>query len=345
MSLAYLREAIPFQPSNAAEAHYDRMASQSGYCLAVIYQPFDPHKRGHFMDRAQTYDFALHANGGRILDFGPGDGWPSLLMAPFVREVVGVDGSLRRVEVCRENAARLQVANASFVHVPPGQPLPFPEASFDAVAAASSIEQTPDPRATLAELLRVLKPGGRLRMHYESLGCYRGQEQELSIGESGNVYASSPITGEDCTAFYYYDRHLAEGYVDNFYWRVALPYVEVQQLFVQHGQPMTAAGLTPAIIDALRPALCDAWCWRTLHPSGTTWLDWLAAAGFREATATYDGGWFAHRLFDRLAPSRLPNTLEETDQLLHPLVDVVVTMETDPTAPAGEFDRWITAVK
>ena len=33
-----------------------------------------------------------------LLDFGPGDGWPSLLLAPMADEVVGVDASRRRVD-------------------------------------------------------------------------------------------------------------------------------------------------------------------------------------------------------------------------------------------------------
>ena len=38
------------------------------------------------------------------------------------------------------------------------------EKSFDGIMASSSIEQTPNPKATLKELFRVLKPGGRLRI-------------------------------------------------------------------------------------------------------------------------------------------------------------------------------------
>jgi SAM-dependent methyltransferase len=41
-------------------------------------------------------------------------------------------------------------------------PLPFDEATFDLVASLEVLEFTPDPEATLQELIRVLLPGGWL---------------------------------------------------------------------------------------------------------------------------------------------------------------------------------------
>ena len=158
------------------ELIYDDMDSQSVRRLPIIYEPFDAGKKTHWACRGAAFDFLFgtRGEGGRLLDFGPGDGWPSLIVAPFASEVVGVDGSRRRVEVCADNAARIGIANARFTCAAPGEPLPFDDNAFDGVMAASSVEQTADPRRTLAQLLRVLRPGGRLRISYESLGGYRG---------------------------------------------------------------------------------------------------------------------------------------------------------------------------
>jgi hypothetical protein len=81
---------------------YDDMDSQSGRLLPVIYQPFDGSMRSHWQDRGWLFDFmwATRGEGKRLLDFGPGDGWPSLIVAPYVGEVIGVDGSRRR-SFCR----------------------------------------------------------------------------------------------------------------------------------------------------------------------------------------------------------------------------------------------------
>jgi ubiquinone/menaquinone biosynthesis C-methylase UbiE len=55
--------------------------------------------------------------------------------------------------------------------------LPFQNGSFDGITAASSIEQTPDPYATLCELYRVLRAGGKLRISYEALSRYRSKPE------------------------------------------------------------------------------------------------------------------------------------------------------------------------
>ncbi len=69
----WIASHVALTPSSSAAALYDHMESQSGECLPVIYQPFDGRRRGHFVDRGQILDFAIAADGGRVLDFGPGD--------------------------------------------------------------------------------------------------------------------------------------------------------------------------------------------------------------------------------------------------------------------------------
>jgi len=115
---------------NSEEFIYDDIDSQSGRCLPIIYQPFDAGNRSHWCDRGSLFDYLFSTDGKRLLDFGPGDGWPSLIVAPFVDEVVGVDGSRRRVKVCMENARRLGISNAKFIWVEPGASLPCQDNSF-----------------------------------------------------------------------------------------------------------------------------------------------------------------------------------------------------------------------
>jgi len=291
--------------------------------------------RGHFVDRGQILDFAVHGNGGRVLDLGPGDGWPSLLMAPMVEEVVGVDGSRKRVEVCTANANRLGLSNVSFVHVPPGQPLPFEGNSFDGITAAASVEQTPNAYATLKEFHRVLKPGGAVRMHYESLGWYAGgKECEVTLGG-----------GESSSGFTIYDRDLEGERVTHYDLTFDLPLRDFEHLLARHGAEASAEGLNEAALDDLRAHIVDAVSWTGQHPSCRTLLRWLPEIGFSSARATYDGGWFAWRLFDRLGESGRPTEMAEIDQMLRPLVEVVVTMDAPPLVGPGEWDPWVSAVK
>jgi len=68
--------------------------------------------------------------------------------------------------VCAANAARLDIPNARFV-VGDADRLPFAAATFDAVIAASSLEEARDPETVVRELARVLRPGGVLRASYQ----------------------------------------------------------------------------------------------------------------------------------------------------------------------------------
>lgn len=180
---AWARRNFRLRTVTSDQLFYDHMESQSAYSLPLLYQPFDPNRRAHWHDRGAILDFAAAAGGGRVLDLGPGDGWPSIAMAPFCSAVIGVEASARRVEVCRANARRLGFRNVEFVHVPQGERLPFPDASFDGVVAATSLEQAAHPLAMLRELHRILKPGGRLRMTYEALDRYAGgREEEIWLG-------------------------------------------------------------------------------------------------------------------------------------------------------------------
>jgi ubiquinone/menaquinone biosynthesis C-methylase UbiE len=302
----------------------------------VIYQPFDAQKRGHFTDRGQILDFALHADGGRVLDFGPGDGWPSLLMAPMVKEVVGVEGCQRRASVCAENAERLGLDNATFLHVKPGRALPFDDGSFDAVVAASSVEQTPDPKATLAELHRVLRPGGRLRLNYESLSFYQPDRQR-------EIWVAA--MDETQTRLIVFDRHFDQECVDNFGMAVRGSKADVLGIFERCGEEANYDGLSPEVLTELSERLIDSGRWTTTHPSCRTWLQWLEGAGFCEARATYDGGWFAKRLFDRLPAAERPADIQGVDDYLRPLVETVITMSAPTVAIPGQWEHCIRAEK
>ena len=328
---------MEFEQSDPVATLYDKMESQSGECLPVIYKPFDGRQRMHFVDRGQILDFAATAgrDGGRVLDFGPGDGWPSLLLAPMVDEVVGVEGSKKRVEVCTRNAERLGLDNVQLIHVQPGERLPFDDSSFDGVAAAASVEQTADPRVTLQELHRVLKPGGRLRMYYESLSRYSG-------GKEQDIW----LSGFDGMALLLvYDRDIDGGMVNQYALFFDCPSAEVEAVFSRAGLKPSFDALTPGILTELRGRCRAATTWTTRHPSCPTLIKWMTEIGFDQAQPTHHGGAFAGGLFDRLAESERHPDVEPVDRVLKPLVEVVVNMEAPDSCPLGKSEPWITACK
>jgi SAM-dependent methyltransferase len=91
------------------------------------------------------------------LDLGCGDGILTdiLLQHTGPRSLVGID--LDPLET--EAAARFPFYRR--VHTCPGDDIPEPDGTFDFVLSNSVLEHIPDLEATIAEVSRVLKPGGR----------------------------------------------------------------------------------------------------------------------------------------------------------------------------------------
>lgn len=92
-------------------------------------------------------------------DLGCGTGRLSEIIAPFVRQVIAVDMSMDMLD-----AARQRVAGTSNVEVRQGDLEALPIASGELSVALLSLvlHYSPDPARALAEVARVLKPGGRL---------------------------------------------------------------------------------------------------------------------------------------------------------------------------------------
>lgn len=93
----------------------------------------------------------------RALDVGTGAGEFALVLAPLVREVVGVDIVPELLDQARARApANMQLVEADATR------LPFPPGSFDLVCCARTFHHTPRPELIVAELTRVLRPGGTM---------------------------------------------------------------------------------------------------------------------------------------------------------------------------------------
>lgn len=92
-------------------------------------------------------------------DLGCGTGQLSETIAPHVKRVIAVDGSTEMLD-----AARVRLGEASNVEVRQGdlEALPLDVGELDAAMLSLVLHYSPDPGRALAEVARVLRPGGRL---------------------------------------------------------------------------------------------------------------------------------------------------------------------------------------
>ena len=99
--------------------------------------------------------------GLRVLDYGCGPGTISVGLAKAVDpgEMHGIDMEPSQVELARTVAAFQKQENAKF-QVADVVDLPFEDGYFDVVHGHDVLMYVPDTQAALAELKRVLKPGG-----------------------------------------------------------------------------------------------------------------------------------------------------------------------------------------
>lgn len=100
-----------------------------------------------------------------ILDVATGTGRLPLLMARngrFHGHVIGLDHSRRMLAVAESKLRQGRFGQFSSLARGDAMDLPFPDGAFAAVACLESLEFFPDPGAALAELARVLRPGGVL---------------------------------------------------------------------------------------------------------------------------------------------------------------------------------------
>ena len=117
--------------------------------------------------------------GGRVLDLGCGGGRHAYAFLKAGDEVVAVDASLSEphavaamVQAMRESG-ELAATPAAGALSADALALPFADGSFDLVVAAEILEHLRDDRAAMAEMVRVLRPCGRVALSVPRAGPER----------------------------------------------------------------------------------------------------------------------------------------------------------------------------
>ena len=109
----------------------------------------------------QERNYALSAAAGKtVFDYGCGNGFVLQQFARNGATVHGVDLTERSIALCRARFADRGL-EGSFV-VGDGRSIPHPDATFDMATSMGVLHHIPDPTPVVADLYRVVKPGGRL---------------------------------------------------------------------------------------------------------------------------------------------------------------------------------------
>lgn len=104
--------------------------------------------------------------GDRVLDLGCGTGTLTIMVKQVQpeAEVVGIDGDAKVLEIARDKAAQAGVEMVLDRGM--SYQLPYPDSSFDRVLSSLMLHHlsTADKNRTLAEVFRILLPGGELHV-------------------------------------------------------------------------------------------------------------------------------------------------------------------------------------
>src|SRR3990170_1573086 len=146
--------------------------------------------------RSLTVDHAVLRSGESILDVGCGTGGvtiPAKLQVGRTGRAAGIDPAPEMVTIARRKASRAGLEIDFRVGVV--ESLPFPDETFDAVTSSLMMHHLPEHVQVkgLAEIRRVLKPGGRLLIadmmrpspsflgHLSSLVLHHGHSMQFGI--------------------------------------------------------------------------------------------------------------------------------------------------------------------
>jgi SAM-dependent methyltransferase len=134
-----------------SSSHFDEIASEYDASLP-------PHVVEHYLRKRVAFVLA-NCPRGRGLDVGCGTGTLAARLAGAGYDMAGIDPSDGMLDVLRAQTPGVEAVQAD------GTAIPFPDESFDLVLSVAVMHHIADAgavHATLAEMTRVAKPGGRI---------------------------------------------------------------------------------------------------------------------------------------------------------------------------------------
>ena len=134
------------------QTDFDRVAS-------IYDESLPPHVATHYLEKRTGFLLAHVPPPRRVVDVGCGTGTLTAKLASLGYDVVGLDPSRGMLDVLRSRAPGIRAVQGSATE------LPFDDEAFDLSLSVATMHHIADPqavRAGLMEMVRVVKPGGRI---------------------------------------------------------------------------------------------------------------------------------------------------------------------------------------
>jgi len=312
--------------SNSAEQTYNRLETPPDGGLPFFDEAQDLNDELHFREEAEVCDFGAHLFGAEnVLDIGSGFGWPLLRLSKVFSRLTGIDASARRVKACAANAERLGVTNVCVKYMNATE-LGFEDGSFDGAVAVKAFEQTPDPYQAMREVFRVLKPGSKLRVHFES---YDRLEKPLTE----RVFLTD---ADDILGYHYVLQHRRPAWERSYMVKFE-PTPEMRDEFRKLGELVERLGDNPAqnpelgmqFLERNQERVSGASWYELEHFTSLTLKESLEEVGFVNVRVAWSCASLAGAMWSRVRGSDL--TSEQMRDVLKGLADVTARID----APAG----------
>jgi SAM-dependent methyltransferase len=212
------------------------------------------------------------SSGEHVLDMGCGAGRHAFELYRRGANVVAFDRDERELaEVAKMFAAMEQEgeppegASARTV-TGDALSLPFPDDTFDKIVAAEVLEHIPDDMAAMAELLRVLRPGGELAVTVPSWLPERicwalSEDYHTAPGGHVRIYTRAELEAKlKATGFQVGDHHHAHGLHAPYWWIKCAVGVN------NDGHPLAKAYHQVLVWDIMKRPLATRLAERVLNP-------------------------------------------------------------------------------
>ncbi|WP_371786937.1 GNAT family N-acetyltransferase [Streptosporangium subroseum] len=222
--------------------------------------------------------------GETVLDLGSGGGIDVLLSARRVGpqgKAYGLDASPDMVELARRNAEEAGATNVEFLHGAI-EDVPLVDLSVDVVISNCVINLSSDKAAVLAEVFRVLRPGGRLGISDVVADGEIDPQARAAAEQRVGCVAGSLTVGQ------YRDLLLAAGFVG-----------AAVTLTADHGD-----GVHSAIVQAVKPAISPGLEIRPMREGDAGQVLAIYQAGLDSGQASFET---VAPSWEDFAASRLPH--------------------------------------